>query len=106
MSGTGLIGISYPNNKYISKICLRLSLPLDSELDVDVMYDSCGEWEEAAHMESKYEQSRRDTPSFVTMRSFEIPIFPIRCDHMRIRLRGKGDARVYSISKVLEQGGY
>ena len=103
---TGLIGISYPNNKYISKICLRLSLPLDSELDVDVMYDSCGVWEEAAHMESKYEQSRRDTPSFVTMRSFEIPIFPIRCDHMRIRLRGKGDARVYSISKVLEQGGY
>ena len=57
-------------------------------------------------MESKYEQSRRDTPSFVTMRSFEIPIIPIRCDHMRIRLRGKGDARVYSISKVLEQGGY
>lgn len=103
---TGLIGMAYPNNKYISKICLRLSLPLDSELHVDVMYDSCGVWEEVAHMESKYEESRRDTPSFVTMRSFEVPIFPIRCDHMRIRLRGKGDARIYSISKVLEQGGY
>ncbi len=103
---TGLIGMTYPNDKYISKICLRLSLPLNSELYVDVMYDSCGVWEEAAHMESKYEKSRRDTPSFVTMRSFEVPIFPIRCDHMRIRLRGKGDARVYSISKVLEQGGY
>lgn len=24
-------------------------------------------------MESKYEESRRDTPSFVTMRSFEVP---------------------------------
>lgn len=106
MAETGMIGLSYPNNKYVSKICMRLSMPLTSELNVDVMYDSSGEWKEAAKIESKYEKSRRDTPSFVKMRSYEIPILPMRCDHMRIRLRGKGDMRIFSISKVTEQGGY
>lgn len=105
MAETGLIGLSYPNNKYVSKICMRLSMPLASTLSVDVMYDSSGEWKEEITIESKYEEDRRDTPAFVKMRSYEIPILPMRCDHMRVRFRGKGDVRIYSISKVTEQGG-
>ena len=105
MAETGLIGLSYPNNKYVSKICMRLSMPLASTLSVDVMYDSSGEWKEEVTIESKYEEDRRDTPAFVKMRSYEIPILPMRCDHMRVRFRGKGDVRIYSISKVTEQGG-
>lgn len=106
MAETGMIGMSYPNNKYVSKICMRLSMPEKSEMSVDVMYDSDNHWQETARIESLYEESRRDTPSFVRMRSYEVPIIPMRCDHMKIRLRGKGDIRIYSISKVMEQGGY
>ena len=80
-------------------------MPLASTLSVDVMYDSSGEWKEEITIESKYEEDRRDTPAFVKMRSYEIPILPMRCDHMRVRFRGKGDVRIYSISKVTEQGG-
>ncbi len=105
MAETGLIGLSYPDNKYVSKLCLRLSMSLMSELSVDVMYDSSGEWKEVVKLESKYKESRRDTPSFVKMRSYEVPILPIRCDHMRIRFRGRGDMRIFSISKLTEQGG-
>lgn len=36
--------------------------------------------------------------------SFVIPVIPQRCDHFRIRLRGEGDIKIYSIAKLIEQG--
>lgn len=103
---TGIMGLSYPNKKYISQIYLRLSMEVGAELYIDIEYDSSGEWIEMASIKNRYETSRRDTPSFTKMRSYELPINPMRCDHMRLRIRGKGNVKIFSISKVNEQGGY
>ena len=37
-------------------------------------------------------------------RTFLIPIIPRRCDHMRIRLEGSGEFRLYSIARIIERG--
>ncbi len=38
------------------------------------------------------------------LRSFLLPIVPRRCDHMRLRVSGRGEMRLYSLSRVLERG--
>lgn len=89
---TGIIGTSYPDKKYISRIDVRLSLEIDARVYFFVQYDSSGEWEHLFSMTG------------TTLRSFAIPIRPRRCDHMRLRIVGEGDAKIYSICKTIEQG--
>ncbi len=90
---SGVIGLSMTDNKYVSGIVLRLSLAVGTEVKVLAQYDSCGEWETVA------------TVTGNSLRSFSLPIKPKRCDHFRIRIEGTGDAKLYSITKTIEQGG-
>ena len=39
-----------------------------------------------------------------SLRSFSVPIRPRRCDHLRLRVVGEGEAKIYSIAKVIEEG--
>lgn len=102
---SGIIGIDSPVRKFISQILIRMAMELYSEIWVDVMYDSSGEWEEKAHIKNNYEVSRRNTPGYTALRSVDLPIIPRRCDHMRLRIRGEGISKIFSISKIIEQGG-
>ena len=92
MVETGEIGISSPYMKYISRLTVRMLLDIGSEVRIYGKYDFSDEWE---HL-------------FVTkgtsLRSFSVPIRPKRCDHMRIRIVGDGMAKIYSITKTIEQG--
>jgi hypothetical protein len=92
MVETGEIGISSPDMKYISRLTVRMLLEIGSEVRIYGKYDFSDEWE---HL-------------FVTtgtsLRSFSVPIRPKRCDHMRIRIVGNGMAKIYSITKTIEQG--
>jgi hypothetical protein len=90
---SGVIGISMTDKKYVSGIVLRLSLAIGSVVKILAQYDSCGEWESVA------------TVTGNNLRSFSLPIRPQRCDHFRIRIEGVGDAKIYSITKTIEQGG-
>ena len=36
--------------------------------------------------------------------SISVPIRPRRCDHLRLRVVGEGEAKIYSIAKVVEEG--
>lgn len=92
MVETGLIGMSMPDMKYISKLLIRMSLEYGSRVDVRIQYDSIGEWEQVCNME------------VTSLRSFYVPVRPRRCDHFRLRIEGKGDGRIYSITKTIEQG--
>ena len=92
MAETGAIGVDSPDKKYISKLNIRLSLDVGTRVYVYIQYDSTGEWEKAA------------TITGTTLRSFNLPVRPKRCDHMRIRIVGEGDAKIYSITKTIEQG--
>lgn len=89
---TGNIGYTMADNKYISRINLRISLDFGTNVDFYIQYDSSGEWEH------KFNMSGKGT------RSFTIPIIPKRCDHFKYKLVGKGGCKIHSITKTLEQG--
>ena len=89
---TGSIGYSYPDNKYLSKLNVRMNLNIDSSVALYIQYDSFGEWE------------RKWTMNGVGTRSFTIPIIPKRCDHFKMRFEGEGDCKIFSITKMLEMG--
>lgn len=89
---TGVIGCSSPDKKYISRMSIRLSTKIGARVYVFAEYDSSGTWEQIGSITS---------PSLNT---FTFPIRPKRCDHFRLRIAGTDEAKIYSISKTLEQG--
>lgn len=92
MVETGLIGMSQPDMKYISRLMVRMSLEIGATVMVSIQYDSVGGWEPVCQMTA------------TSLRSFSVPVRLRRCDHFRIRIMGKGDGRIYSITKTIEQG--
>ena len=92
MAESGVIGTSSPDKKYISRITVRLSLEIGARVSFFAQYDSAGEWEHLCTMTGS------------SLRTFSIPIRPKRCDHFRLRICGEGDAKIYSISKTIEEG--
>ena len=89
---TGIIGTDSPDKKYISRMDVRMSLEVGTRVTFFAEYDSCGEWEHLFTMAG------------TSLRSFAIPIRPKRCDHLRLRIEGIGEAKVFSICKTIEQG--
>ena len=92
MVQTGEIGISSPDMKYISRITVRMSMDIGSEARFSAQYDFADGWEEVCVL------------SGTSLRSFSIPIRPRRCDHMKLRIEGVGNVKIYSITKTIEQG--
>lgn len=92
MAETGMIMIDRPDSKYVSAINVRMSLAVGSTVSLSIQYDSIGDFEQAFRYES------------TTLRSFSMPITPHRCDHIRIRIEGIGDAKIYSITSTIENG--
>ena len=92
MVETGLIGMTMPDMKYISRLLVRMSLEVGANVAVSIQYDSIGDWEQVQQM------------TVTSLRSFSLPIRPRRCDHFRIRIEGEGEGRIYSITKTIEQG--
>jgi len=98
---SGEIGFDTPDEKYLSRFNIRVSMAAGASMDVYVQYDSTdtgfadgdrAEWEHKYSMQA---------PS---KRTFTIPIRPRRCDHMRIRITGRGECLIYSIAKFYERG--
>lgn len=89
---TGVIGTDSPDKKYISRMDVRMSLQAGSRVSFYAEYDSSGEWEYLFTMDG------------IKLQTFAVPIRPKRCDHMRLRIVGYGDAKIYSICKNTERG--
>lgn len=89
---TGIIGTDSPDKKYISRLDVRMSLTYGSRVLFFIQYDSSPGWEQLFAMMG------------TTLKSFSVPIKPQRCDHLRIKIVGEGDAKIYSICKTIEQG--
>ena len=92
MVETGLVGMSLPDMKFISRLLMRMSLEVGSQVEVSIQYDSVGDWEKVCQM------------TVTSLRSFSVPVRLRRCDHFRIRIEGEGEGRIYSITKTIEQG--
>lgn len=90
---TGDIGIEQPDNSYVSCVQVRLGLPYGSHAEIYARYDEEVFWRHIADVQSGYESRETATP-----------IWPRRCDRMRIKIRGSGGAVLYSVSKSLEKG--
>lgn len=92
MAETGLIGTDSPYKKYVSRLNVRMSIEAGTQVSVYLQYDSGGAWERVLFMTG------------TKTRSFTMPIRPKRCDHLRMRVVGVGNASIYSITKTIEEG--
>ena len=92
MVETGLIGMSMPDMKYITRLLVRMALDTGSKVTISIQYDSVGEWKQVCQMTA------------TSLRSFAVPVRLKRCDHFRLRIEGEGDCKIYSITKTIEQG--
>ena len=92
MVETGEIGITSPDMKYISRLTVRMSMDVGSVVRFLAQYDLMDDWDEVCVLEG------------TSLRSFSIPIRPRRCDYMKLRIEGVGNAKIYSITKTIEQG--
>lgn len=100
MAETGAVGIveeytgttRFAKRKYISRLVVRMALDRGSSVTFFIEYDSDGHWERLFDMNG------------TSLNSFSIPIRPRRCDHFRIRIEGRGDAKIYSFVADVEEG--
>ena len=92
MAETGIIGVTSPDKKYISRLNVKMSLAVGSRVHFFIQYNSSGDWEHIATMVG------------TSLKTFSMPIRPKRCDHMRLKIEGEGEAKVYSIIKTIEEG--
>lgn len=89
---TGEIGIASPDMKYVSRLVIRMSMENDAEADLYVQYDTDQQWLHVCNIRG------------TSLRSFSVPIRPRRCDHMRLKLKGAGACKIYSITKFITMG--
>ena len=89
---SGTIGYSSPDNKYVGRINLRITLEVGTNVGFFLQYDSCGEWEH------KFSMSGTGT------RTYSIPIIPKRCDHFKYKIAGRGACKIHSVTKTTEEG--
>jgi len=89
---SGIMNCGLTGKKYISRLNLRMQLPVGSRCDFWIEYDSGGQWVHAGHMEGW------------GIRTFLLPIRPQRCDHLRFRMTGTGPVKLFSLSRILESG--
>lgn len=92
MAQTGIIGVDSPDSKYISRLNVRMALEIGTVVSFFIEYDSTGTEEFVG------------TTTGTSLCSFSIPIRPRRCDHLRLKIKGQGPAKIFSITKTIEQG--
>lgn len=89
----GLFGTDYLGTKYLSRFNIRMQMDPSSSAELSIQYDKSGTWEEFGKITGR------------NLKSFLIPVIPRRCDHLQVRLKGKGRCRIYSIARIMEVGG-
>lgn len=87
---SGDIGLDLPDQKWVSRIVLRMKVEKGGYAILSVSYDD-GVFTPVERIDEHH------------LDSIVIPVKPRRCDHMRYKLSGRGQFRLYSISKVIEQ---
>ncbi len=89
---TGLWGLDLPEKKYYSNINIRLTGEKNSELNIYFQFNSNGEW-------IKKGEFKINKTGSINL-SFQTP----RCDHLKIKFEGKGEIKIFSISRKTEKG--
>lgn len=94
MAETGELGLSAPENKYLTRLELRVQPETRARLEALVSYDGGRRWEKLGEIIGGDGQTR----------GCLLHLRPRRCRQLRLRLKGTGRCRVYSLSAVYEKG--
>ena len=86
---TGDVGLDGTEQRYLSRLTLRLDAECTSTVEVAVSYDG-GAWETVASLAAQ--GSRR---------SYDLPFVPRRCGSLRLRLRGKGQITLRGLVRTI-----
>lgn len=89
---SGDLLLSLPDRKYVTCLNVRLRLDTGRTATFYAKYDDDIYW------------TRLFTIKGNALKSASVPIRPRRCDHMRLRIDGAGDFKLYSITKSIERG--
>lgn len=89
---SGILYYETIDHKYVTRYNLRMRMEPGAELDIYLMYDSDGQWHHSGRVK------------FGGLNSAMIPVRPRRCDHVVMKLVGKGEVRLFSIARILEEG--
>lgn len=92
---TGIMAYAQPEQKYLSRYTLRLRLEAGHSARVYLEYDSSGLWLPAGSITA---------PAGGGTFSVTLPVKPRRCDHLRLKLEGSGELRLFSLTRILEKG--
>lgn len=98
---TGLIGWDmgyrkrFVSQKFATRFNIRAVMPMGSRLRVYIQYNSEGPWEEKLNIHNTGDSTR----------TLLMPVYPRRCDHMRLKLEGEGEIKIYSIARIVSGGG-
>ena len=84
---SGNIGLDGPEELYLSRLTLRLEAEVKSRIEVAVSYDS-GAWETLAQLTAD------------GRRCFDVPLVPRRCGSLRLRLKGRGQLTLRSLTRT------
>jgi hypothetical protein len=82
-----------PNKKGVGKIQVRLELDAGASAELWIQFDTDGRWTRAGRALAKG-----------VKRSYILPVIPRRGDHYRLRIKGVGGCRVYSLVREFYPG--
>ncbi len=87
---SGNIGLSFDDCKYLNKLKVRFEADAGSSVQLYFQLDSSNIWEECGSLTSS------------ALGSYALYFLPPRCDHLRLRIEGRGACRIYSLTKTFE----
>lgn len=79
--------------KYITKLMFEMKLEQGSKVSISFMYDDSGEWEEVFRTTDKH-----------VKKLINVPLLVRRCERLRYRIKGLGQAKIYTITFTYEGG--
>ena len=89
---TGMLCCEYPGHKYLSRLSVRAWMDTEAVLELWIEYDSSGMWEYAGRIRLTHAGTA------------ELPLRLHRCDHVRVRMQGRGDIKLLSVTRELTGG--
>lgn len=92
---TGLQTWENIEHKYVTRYNIRAQLDANTQVKAAIRYNSKGPWYEKMELTNKSRSAR----------TMLMPVYPHRCDHMQLRLSGRGEIKIYSIARIHTGGG-
>ncbi len=90
---SGALELASEQRQFLRRLLLRLRPGPGAWADVLVSYDDREVWHHVGHVEGDG-----------SLTTSQVVIFPRRCDHLRLRLQGRGQVEIYTLTRVYEKG--